>query len=180
MAGQGVERTARGAFRHAHGKTGATLQLQRKSVVNCPECGKKFPDHRNPVPTVDVIIELDGGIVLIERKNPPFGWALPGGFVDYGESFEQAAGREAYEETGLRVTLTEQLHTYSDPGRDPRLHTATTVFIATASGTPQAADDALRVGIFSRNNLPELVFDHARILADYFRKKATNCSEKKF
>lgn len=132
------------------------------------------------MPTVDVIIELDGGIVLIERKNPPHGWALPGGFVDYGESFEQAAVREAYEETGLRVTLIEQFHTYSDPGRDPRMHTATTVFVATASGTPRAADDARRVGIFSRDNLPALVFDHARILADYFRRKKSGCSEKKF
>lgn len=146
----------------------------------CPECGKQLPERRNPVPTVDVIIELDGGIVLIERKNPPFGWALPGGFVDYGESFEQAAVREAYEETGLRVTLAEQFHTYSDPGRDPRMHTATTVFIATATGTPQAADDARRVGIFSRDNLPELAFDHARILADYFRRKKKGRSEKKF
>lgn len=150
------------------------------SAVKCPECGKKVPERKNPVPTVDVIIEFGGGIVLIERKNEPLGWALPGGFVDYGESFEQAAVREAYEETGLRVTLTEQFHTYSDPGRDPRLHTASTVFIATASGTPRAADDALRVGIFSRDNLPELVFDHATILADYFRKKKTECSEKKF
>ena len=81
---------------------------------------------------MDIIIEIEGGIVLIERKNPPFGWALPGGFVDYGESFEQAAVREALEETGLRVTLTRQFHTYSDPGRDPRQHTASTVFIATA------------------------------------------------
>jgi len=147
--------------------------------VHCPECGKKLPGRKNPVPTVDVIIELDGGIVLIERKNPPFGWALPGGFVDYGESFEQAAVREAFEETGLRVTLTEQFHTYSDPGRDPRLHTATTVFIASASGTPRAADDALQAGIFSEGTLPELVFDHARILADYFCRKKGGCSEKK-
>ncbi|MGW8161623.1 MAG: NUDIX domain-containing protein [Desulfobulbales bacterium] len=139
--------------------------------MKCPECGKKIPDLKNPVPTVDVIIEFGGGVVLIERKNPPLGWALPGGFVDYGESYEQAAVREAYEETNLRVTLTEQFHTYSDPGRDSRMHTASTVFIATASGTPRAADDAIRVDIFSRDNLPELVFDHARILADYFRKK---------
>lgn len=148
--------------------------------MHCPECGEQIADRRNPVPTVDVIIELDGGIVLIERKNPPFGWALPGGFVDYGESYEQAAVREAYEETGLQVTLTEQFHTYSDPGRDPRLHTASTVFIATATGEPRAADDALRVGIFSPDTMPELVFDHARILADYFRKKKTGCSEKIF
>lgn len=126
---------------------------------------------RNPLPTVDVIIEVEGGIVLIERKNPPLGWALPGGFVDYGESFEQAAVREALEETGLRVTLTEQFHTYSDPGRDPRMHTASTVFVGTAKGRPKGADDAARAEIFTLGNLPPLVFDHARILADYFRSR---------
>jgi len=148
--------------------------------VNCPKCGAKLPDWRNPVPTVDIIIELAGGIVLIERKNPPFGWALPGGFVDYGESFEKAAVREALEETGLRVTLIRQFHTYSDPGRDPRQHTASTVFIATSSGTPQGADDAARAEIFGKNNLPPLAFDHARILADYFRIKEGGTSEEEF
>lgn len=148
--------------------------------MDCPACGVKLPDRRNPVPTVDIIIEIEGGIVLIERKNPPFGWALPGGFVDYGESFEQAAVREAMEETGLRVTLTRQFHTYSDPGRDPRLHTASTVFIATATGKPQGGDDAARAEIFTKNNLPPLAFDHARILADYFRVKEGGISEEKF
>lgn len=142
-----------------------------ESVVKCPECGKELKVCKNPVPTVDVIIELTGGIVLIERKNPPFGWALPGGFVDYGESYELAAVREALEETGLEVTLTEQFHTYSDPDRDPRQHTASTVFIGTAVGKPLAGDDAARAEVFTRDNLPRLVFDHARILADYFRKK---------
>ena len=139
--------------------------------MNCPECGTKLPDFKNPVPTVDVIIEVEGGIVLIERNNPPFGWALPGGFVDYGESFETAAVREALEETGLEVKLTKQFHTYSDPLRDPRQHTASTVFIGTADGQPAGGDDAARAEVFTRNNLPELVFDHARILADYFRYK---------
>lgn len=109
-----------------------------------------------------------GGIVLIERKNKPFGWALPGGFVDYGESLEKAAVREAHEETGLHVTLIQQLKTYSDPGRDPRHHSISTVFIATADGLPQAGDDASNLGIFTQQNLPPLVFDHAKILADYF------------
>ena len=140
--------------------------------MQCPQCDARLPDPRNPLPTVDIIIELDKGIVLIERKNPPLGWALPGGFVDYGESLEQAAVREAYEETGLRVTLTGQLHTYSDPRRDPRHHTITTVFTAVASGTPQGADDAQRAAVFTRDSLPELVFDHAGILADYFRTKS--------
>ena len=139
--------------------------------MKCSECGKDFPDFKNPVPTVDVIIEVEGGIVLVERKNPPLGWALPGGFVDYGESYEQAAVREALEETSLKVTLTEQFHTYSDPNRDPRQHTASTVFIGTASGKPIGADDAVRAEVFTSDNLPPLVFDHARILTDYFSKK---------
>jgi ADP-ribose pyrophosphatase YjhB (NUDIX family) len=124
--------------------------------------------RRNPVPTVDIIIEIDGGIVLIKRKNPPFGWAIPGGFVDYGETLEAAAIREAKEETGLDVTLLCQMHSYSDPRRDPRLHTITTVFLAQADGTPHAADDAVEVGIFTLGNLPALAFDHAEILDDYF------------
>lgn len=139
--------------------------------MKCPSCGHELRIFKNPVPTVDVIIELEGGIVLIERKNPPYGWALPGGFVDYGESFEQAAVREAHEETGLEVTLQKQFHTYSDPDRDKRLHTATTVFIGTASGSPQAADDAIRAEVFHKDNLPELAFDHGKIVADYFRER---------
>ncbi len=136
--------------------------------MQCSCCGHKMPIHRNPVPTVDIIIELEQGIVLIERKNPPHGWALPGGFVDYGESFEQAAVREAQEETGLAVTLIRQFHTYSQPDRDKRLHTASTVFIAKAVGEPRGLDDALQAKIFRQDNLPVLAFDHAQILADYF------------
>ena len=139
--------------------------------MQCPHCNAQIPVYKNPTPTVDIIIELDGGIVLIERRNPPHGWALPGGFVDYGESFEQAAVREAKEETGLGVELVRQFHTYSDPDRDPRQHTASTVFIARAEGTPAGADDALQAGIFHRDNLPPLVFDHARIIEDYFSRR---------
>ena len=117
---------------------------------------------------MDIIIETMGGVVLIERKNKPFGWALPGGFVDYGESLEKAAMREALEETGLKVKLIRQLKTYSDPERDPRFHSISTVFIAAASGLPKAGDDAGNSGVFTRQNLPPLVFDHAKILADYF------------
>jgi len=120
---------------------------------------------------VDIIIETEGGVVLIERKNKPLGWALPGGFVDYGESLEKAALREAFEETGLRVRLRRQLKTYSDPARDPRHHTITTVFIATADGSPHAGDDAARAAVFVRENLPPLAFDHALILEDYFRSE---------
>lgn len=130
---------------------------------------------RNPAPTVDIIIELDsGGIVLILRKNPPPGWALPGGFIDYGESAEDAAIREAREETSLDVQLVELLHVYSDPKRDPRKHTMATVFIAKASGTPQGADDAAEARVFYEHALPSsLAFDHAKILQDYFTYKRT-------
>jgi 8-oxo-dGTP diphosphatase len=136
--------------------------------------------YSNPLLTVDIIVELaDGTIVLIERKNPPPGWALPGGFVDYGEAIEYAATREAKEEISLDVTLTEQFYTYSDPSRDPRHHTVSTVFIATAEGAPEAADDAKSVRTFSENNLPALLaFDHARILRDYFRFKKTGARPK--
>ena len=141
--------------------------------MNCPQCGQSINTFRNPVPTVDIIIEINGGIVLIERKNPPHGWALPGGFVDYGESLEEAARREAAEETGLTVHLKDQLHTYSDPSRDPRQHTISTVFVATAEGTPAGGDDALRAEIFTAENLPALAFDHRKILDDYFARRRT-------
>lgn len=129
--------------------------------------------YRIPSLTVDLIIEVGGeGVVLIKRKNPPYGWALPGGYVDYGESLEQAAVREAKEETGLRVQLKRQLHTYSDPRRDPRRHTVTTVYVATAQGQPVAGDDARQVDVFSLNDLPqELAFDHAAILKDYQKSR---------
>ncbi len=126
----------------------------------------------SPLCTVDVIIETDGGIILIKRKNPPPGWAIPGGFVDYGESLEDAVRREALEETGLDIKLSRQFHTYSDPERDPRHHTVSTIFIATASGEPKAGDDAGEVGIFTRDSLPdEIAFDHRQILDDYFNNR---------
>ena len=135
----------------------------------CPKCGNVLRRHRNPVPTVDLIIEIpDQGLILIQRVNPPLGWALPGGYADYGESLEDAARREALEETGLEVELLGQLHTYSDPRRDPRQHNISTVFVAQASGTPRAADDARSLEIFRPEDLPQLlVFDHGQILADY-------------
>jgi ADP-ribose pyrophosphatase YjhB (NUDIX family) len=127
---------------------------------------------KNPIPTVDIIIEIKNGIILIKRKNPPFGWAIPGGFVDYGESLEEAALREAKEETALDVELIRQFHTYSDPNRDERFHTISTVYIAKAKGEPKAADDAKEIGIFTRDNLPSpIAFDHEKILKDYFENR---------
>jgi 8-oxo-dGTP diphosphatase len=139
--------------------------------MRCPHCQEKIQVYRNPVPTVDIIIEIGESIVLIKRKNPPHGWALPGGFVDYGESYETAAAREAKEETGLRVKRLQQFRTYSDPDRDPRQHTASTIFIAQADTKPIAGDDAAEAELFTEENLPELVFDHGRIIADYFAFK---------
>ncbi|MEW6601109.1 MAG: NUDIX hydrolase [Nitrospirota bacterium] len=128
--------------------------------------------YRTPFLTVDAIIETGGGIVLIKRKNPPPGWAIPGGFVDYGETLEAAVIREAKEETGLDIKIIRQFHTYSDPNRDPRHHTVTTMFIASATGTPVAADDAKEAGIFTRYTLPsDLAFDHRQVLEDYFSKR---------
>lgn len=130
---------------------------------------------KNPLPTVDCIIELPGErIVLIRRKNPPLGWALPGGFVDVGERLDLAAVREAREETGLDVQLVEQFFTYSDPSRDPRKHTISTVFIGRAQGEPVGADDAAEARTFPLEALPkELCFDHGTILADYLAYKRT-------
>lgn len=129
---------------------------------------------RNPIPTVDIIIELidrpHRPIILIERQNEPYGWAIPGGFVDYGEPVETAAIREAEEEISLKVQLLEQFYVYSDPKRDPRKHTMSVVFIATGTGEPKAADDAKNLGIFNSWEIPpNLCFDHDQILKDYWR-----------
>jgi len=125
--------------------------------------------YKNPLPTTDIIIEHKGGIVLIKRKYTPKGWALPGGFVEYGESLESAAVREAKEETGLNVRLARQFHTYSNPKRDARRHTISTVYVAKGKGALKAGDDAKEAEVFRKNKLPSrLMFDHKKILNDYF------------
>ena len=139
----------------------------------CPECGESVHQITTPLVTVDIIIETkQNKIALIKRANPPYGWAIPGGFVDCGETLETAAVREAKEETSLDVTLVRQFHSYSDPERDPRFHTVSTVFIAKAKGIPKADSDAKEIGLFTKEELPEnIVFDHREILNDYFGKR---------
>lgn len=131
--------------------------------------------YKNPTPTVDCIVELPGGrVVLVARKHEPRGWALPGGFVDEGEPLERACVREVKEETGLDVELLEQFFTYSDPKRDPRQHTVSTVYLGRATGEPHGSDDAEEARAFPLDALPSpLVFDHATILSDYARYRRT-------
>lgn len=134
-----------------------------------PETFKPF---RNPLPAVDIIIEYKGGIVLIERKNPPLGWALPGGFIEYGETAEEAAIREAKEETNLNIKIKKLLGCYSDPKRDPRFHTISLVFVAEGKGELQGKDDAKLGKVFKIKEIPwnALAFDHGKILKDYLQE----------
>ncbi len=149
--------------------------MSKPLVHTCPSCGENSKIFKNPIPTVDIIIELTrngktDGIVLIERKNEPFGWAIPGGFVDYGESVEDAAIREAKEETSLDVELLHLLGVYSNPNRDKRKHTISTVFVAKSEGIPVAGDDAKKLSVFKKSDLPlNLAFDHKKILQDYYK-----------
>ena len=122
----------------------------------------------------------EAGIVLVRRRDFPFGWAIPGGYVEYGESVEDAARREAFEETGLKIELRGVLGVYSAPGRDPRGHTVAVVFVAEGRGEPKPGDDAAEVQVFSLDRLPaEMAFDHADILLDYRRYELHGCNEKK-
>ncbi|MFH1642691.1 MAG: NUDIX hydrolase [Nanoarchaeota archaeon] len=123
----------------------------------------------SPSLAVDIIIRFGKGIVLIKRKNKPFGWAIPGGFVDYGETVENTARREAKEETNLDLLNLKQFHVYSDPQRDPRGHTISIIFTADGKGDLLAGDDAENAGIFTKETLPKLAFDHNKILIDYFQ-----------
>lgn len=126
-------------------------------------------DLKTPFLTIDIIIRYRGGIVLIERKNHPHGWALPGGFVDIGESLEEAAVREAKEETSLDVVLLEQFYAYSKPDRDPRFHTVSVVFIGDGKGVLKGRDDARKALVFTEDSLPDqIAFDHRTIINDYF------------
>ena len=143
------------------------ILYQSRAIANQYLSSEQTMSYRNPTPTVDIIIHKDGKILLIKRKNPPFGWALPGGFVDEGETVEQAAIREAKEETGLDVQLETLLYVYSDPRRDKRQHTLSIVFTASSNGTPVASDDATDLGYYSFKELPKLAFDHSEIVADY-------------
>ena len=140
--------------------------------LTCPRCATVIKEYRNPFPTVDIIIRYKGSIVLVERKNEPYGWALPGGFVDYGESLESAARREAREETGLGLQNLRQFHAYSDPDRDPRQHNISVVFTADGTGDLMAGDDAAGVRLFRIDELPDpLCFDHGEILKDYRNRR---------
>jgi len=150
-------------------KSFVSRREKMQKALTCPQCGHEISVYRNPIPTTDIIIRVARGIILINRKNPPYGWAIPGGFIDYGESAEAAAVREALEETSLTISELELVGVYSDPQRDPRHHTLTVVFTARGQGVPRAADDALEVGVFTEETLPSsLAFDHAKILADFF------------
>jgi O-acetyl-ADP-ribose deacetylase (regulator of RNase III)/ADP-ribose pyrophosphatase YjhB (NUDIX family) len=129
--------------------------------------------QRGPFTTVDAIIEINEGIVIVQRSNPPFGWALPGGFVDYGESLEEAVRREMKEETDLELTDLKQFHTYSEPGRDPRFHTIATVFTAKGKGAPKAGDDAAGLKVVKASEIEKIdfAFDHKQIIDDYLKSR---------
>ena len=142
--------------------------------IPCPGCGYQIERHKNPFPTVDVIVEIGNKVLLVKRRNPPHGWALPGGFIEYGESAEEAANREIFEEAGIHLTGLKQFRCYSAPKRDPRFHTITLVFSATSFDKPSAGDDAAEAALFDLDELPSpIVFDHIKILEDFFSSKIT-------
>jgi len=158
-----------------------------KGIFRCPECGAESPLHRNPFPTADCLISHDTddgreGLVLIWRLNEPVGWAIPGGFVDYGERVEDAVQREMLEETNLQLEDLQLFMVCSDPERDPRFHTISTIFTARGSGVLRAGDDAVRAVVFPLDGLPEadeIVFDHAGIIEAWLasRRKGDSGSE---
>ena len=138
----------------------------------CPGCGHVTERYKNPYPTADVIVDIGGKVLLIRRKNPPAGWAIPGGFIDYGECAEDAARREIMEETGVAVRDLALFGVFSDPARDPRFHTLTVVFTGVSDDEPVGGDDAAETGLFAEDDLPkDLAFDHADVLAAYFARR---------
>lgn len=141
---------------------------------HCPACGAPLPAPPGPALTVDCILRnATDAVLLIRRRNPPHGWALPGGFVDAGETVEAAVVREVREETGLALRDPQLWGVYSDPTRDPRQHTVSVVFHAMTTGTPQAGDDAAQAHFFAPEHLPTpLAFDHRRILDDFWARSA--------
>ncbi len=170
-------------FRHAHEQNPVLKRIiicaaDKRAYAVFKQYALGYLDYighklKSPFLTVDAIIEIAGGIVVIKRSNPPFGWALPGGFVDYGESLEEAVAREAKEETGLDITCVRQFHTYSEPSRDPRFHTVATVFIAQAQGKPKAGDDAADLKVVKLKEIKGLdfAFDHKKIIQEYIKFK---------
>ncbi len=140
----------------------------KSSVSNLEETNTQPKCIRTPYVAVDVIIRYKGGIVLVKRSTEPYGWALPGGLVEYGETLENAAIREAKEETNLDIELIKQLHAYSDPKRDPRNHCVCVVFVAEGKGDLKHSDETSEVEVCMENKIPKLCFDHNQILMDYF------------
>ncbi len=138
----------------------------------CPHCGTVVELYRYPFPTVDAVVIRDRRVLMIERKNAPEGWALPGGFVDYGETAETAVSRELREETGLGTSSLTLLGVYSAPGRDPRFHTLTVVYMAQAEGEAVAGDDARGLRWWPVDSLPaNIAFDHRQIIQDALARK---------
>ena len=140
----------------------------------CPHCGKEITRYRNPFPTVDVIIRYNGGVVMIERGNPPYGWAIPGGFMEYGESAEEGAAREMKEETGLDLENLTLFTVRSKPDRDPRFHTVTIVYTADGVGDLKAGDDAANARVVSLDALPDVIaFDHREVLELFHQQQSS-------
>ncbi|MCB9358008.1 MAG: NUDIX hydrolase [Calditrichaeota bacterium] len=136
-------------------------------ISDCPSCNARVTTYKNPFPTADVVCIRENKVLLILRRNPPAGWALPGGFIDYGESAEDAAIRELREETGLVAGPLKLVGVYSKPGRDPRFHTLTVVYKSSATGDLQAGDDAAEACWFDLGALPDqIAFDHRQIISD--------------